>query len=1010
MSIFGGHKQPAAAVPKAALGVDFTGSQYGVCIPVILGRNKTAGNCIWYGDFKATPIIQKTSGGGKGGGGSHSQTTGYNYSASFELGLGAGVATVNAVYDGTSTVSLSSLAGVDFSGTAGQSPWSHLSGPAALGYSGTALVAFQDLPLGQSPSLPNYNFEMDGPCQLGGGVHDCDVADIITYICTNALEGMGFNALGSLTQLSNYSRAAGLLFSPIYDTQQSGLQTLDDLLKYTNCAAWFSEGVLKFQPYGDQTITGNSRTYTPPASTGIDLGPGDFITNGPGPAVRIKRKSPADAVNIVRVDFKDRSNTYHDGGVVASIDQDVLTLGQRADTTESTSMITSADVAKLVAQNLLQRAFYVRNSFEFQLSWRYCDLECMDIVTLTDVNTGLNLTPVRLTEVNEDEHGLLSIVAEEYPEGIGHGNSYANQPNGATTVDRNTDPGPVAAPYIFRGPGFLVNPNAPEIWCALIGLSDWWAGCDVFMSQNGSSYTYLTTFARRSAYGLLTNTLGNVADPDTTSAPNVALNGTAQLLGGSASDCDEFITLAMVDTEIISYQVATLAGGPSYTLGTRIRRGGYGSTIASHSAGAPFVRLDENILRIPVDPSQIGKTIHLKFLSFNVFGLGGRSLAGETGYTYVVGTNVECPDVPQTPGAFAVIPVADGNDMTWQNVNPAAVGCTSIEISANGTTGWTVIAQCGPTATSFHHSFTSNTLWYYRARSRGNIIAGGWSAYTAVYNSQGIYVSGIVVPGSGVQIGDERNLPQITVTNFNSKLPAVIGYSAAAGTPATATISVAAFTVLAGSVSINYNAMSVGTTGTNGASVTYYLYMDDALYSGGSHTLVATTTSSDVYNADGRAYIGAVIVTYPSSGSGSGGGSNDRCVCDGMFVAEDRYASDAKPGDLFDCMDMPREGMKKFQRPLQSIESARSMCVRITTDRGAVLECSVSTPFDLLNGKTAKAVDMLGYRVVTDRGLETVVDVFPLGERRVYHIHLGGISFAAGKDARHRIYSHNIKP
>lgn len=1009
MSLFGGGKQPAAATPQAALGVDFTGAQYGVCIPILLGRNKLAGTCTWYGDFIATPIVQKTSGGK--GGGSHKSVTGYNYSASFELGLCAGVATVNAVYDGTSVVSLSSLTGIDFNGSVGQAPWGHLSGPEALGYSGTALAAFQNLPLGQTPSLPNYNFEMNGPCQIGGGVVDCDPADIITFVCTNTLEGMNFGALGSLTQLSNYARAAGLLFSPVYDTQQSGLQTLSDLLKYANTAAWFSEGVLKFQPYGDRALTGNGRTYTPPASTGINLGPNDFITNGPGPAVKIKRKSAADAVNIVRVQFNDRANTYHDGGVVASIDQDVLTLGQRSDTTESTSMITTAAVALLVAQNLLQREFYVRNTYEFQLSWRYCDLECMDEVTLTDANTGLNLTPVRIIEVDEDAQGLLSFVAEEYPEGIGHGDSYANQPNGATAVDRMTDPGPIAAPYIFRGPGFLVNPNAPEIWCALIGLSDWWAGCDVHISQNGSSYSYLTTYARRAAYGVLTNSLGNVADPDTTSAPNVALNGTAQLLGGSASDCDEFVTLSMVDTEIISYQVATLAAGPSYTLGTRIRRGGYGSAIAAHSAGAPFVRLDENILRIPVDPSQIGKTIHLKFLSFNVFGLGGRTLAGETAYTYVVGTNEECPDVPQTPGAFAVIPVADGNDMTWQNVNPAAVGCTSIEISANGTTGWTVIAQCGPTATSFHHAFAANTLWYYRARSRGPLIAGGWSAYTAVYNSQGLWVSGLVVPGSGLQIGDERNLPQITVTNFNSKLPAVITYSATAGTPATATISVAAFTVLAGSVSINYNAMSVGTTGTNGSGVTYYLYLDDALYSGGSHTLVATTTANDVYGADGRAYVGAVIVTYPSSGSGSGGGGNDRCVCDGMLIGPNAYAADALRGDLFDCMDMPAYGMRKFPRRLLAIERARAPCVRITTDAGAVLECSTSTPFDLLTGRSEVAENMLGHNVITDRGVECVASVEPIGERSVYHIHLGGISFAAGKDATHRIYSHNaIKP
>jgi len=65
-------------------------------------------------------------------------------------------------------------------------------------------------------------------------------------------------------------------------------------------------------------------------------------------------------------------------------------------------------------------------------------------------------------------------------------------------------------------------------------------------------------------------------------------------------------------------------------------------------------------------------------------------------------------------------------------------------------------------------------------------------------------------------------------------VPSVISYSSAAGTPATATISVAAFSVLAGSVTINYNASSVGTTGTNGTNITYYLYFIDASYAGGT--------------------------------------------------------------------------------------------------------------------------------------------------------------------------------
>jgi hypothetical protein len=738
------------------MGLDLQSAQYGSPIPVIFGQNKVAGNVIWYGDFKAIGHQQKQP--GKGGGGGSSGTT-YTYSSSYMLGLCEGPASVVNVYDGSSVKSLSSVGGIGFTGTLGQAPWAHLSGVQAIGYSGTALSAFQNKDLGSSASLPNYNFEMAGRNQVGGGILDANPADIVTGICADTQIGVNFSALGDLTQYRTYCTAAGLFFSPTYDTQQTATQTLEDLFKYSNSAPYFSEGVLKVVPYGDATITGNGSTFTPNVTAVADLGRDDFITNGPGDPVTVKRIGPADAMNIVRVEYKDRANTYHTSTVIASIDQDVVGTGARADQSESVDMITTAAVARLVSQNLLQRIYYIRNTYEFQLSWRYCYLEPMDVVTLTDANTGLYLTPVRITEVSEDEHGLLSIVAEEFPDGVSHGGIYATQANAGATVDTDADPGAVDGPYLFRGPGFLVSNNQPEIWCALSGNDPMWAGCDVYMSHDGTSYTYLSTHSRRASYGLLTNSLPSVADPDTTSAPNVVLNGPAQLLGGTTADADQFITLSMVDQEIIAYQTATLAGGPSYTLGY-LRRGGYGSAIAAHAINAPFVRLDENILRIPVDPSQIGQTVYLKFVSFNVFGKGGRTLADETAYTYVVGTNVELPDVPITPASFTATGVADGVSLTWTNPNPAAVGCTSIEYATASGGPWTLLAQVGPTTTAYVHHFTTGATYFYRARSRGPLVAAGFSAYTATVTNTGTNV-GDISSNAITAVGQVTQLPVI---------------------------------------------------------------------------------------------------------------------------------------------------------------------------------------------------------------------------------------------------------
>lgn len=265
---------------------------------------------------------------------------------------------------------------------------------------------------------------------------------------------------------------------------------------------------------------------------------------------------------------------------------------------------------------------------------------------------------------------------------------------------------------------------------------------------------------------------------------------------------------------------------------------------------------------------------------------------------------------------------------------------------------------------------------------------------------------GMRVAGSGHRIGDNRNLPQIMVGNGRAKVNTTISYTAAAGSPATATISVGAFTILAG-YSVAYNASSVGVSGSGGSSVTYHLYMDDPGHVGGARTLVATTNGNDVYSNDGRVYIGTVTVTYPTSGTSGGGGERIECIAFGQFVDAETLVEAARPDHLFDCIDWPGGRTRPFRRPLHSVDYGVAPCVRLVTECGAALVCSVTTPFDLPDGRTALAPDMLGEHVLTDAGVERVVNVICAGLQRVAHIHLGGISFAAGEDPAHRIYSHN---
>lgn len=780
-----------------ATGIDFSSAQYGKPIPVVYGQNKVAGNNIWYGEFATTTVSQS----GKGGG----QATGYSYSASFQLALCEGpINGVADVFNGTTvyTGGVPAIGGVLALGTAGQAAWAHLTGAAALGYSKTAIASFANYSLGSSASLPNLNFEIQGLKQYGSGIIDANPKDILNDICTDPDHGINFGLLGNLTQYSNYCVANSLFLSPVYDTQSTAQQVLADLFAYTNSEAFFSEGVLKVVPRGDTAVTGNSVTFTPVTTIQYSLDYTCFVTSNKGDApVTVSRKAPADCKNMVRVGYSDRAYSYHPSVQVSSIDYDILLNGARADVDHNVPAITTAAVAKLVGQNLLQQLFYIRNVYTFKLPWRFCDLEPMDLVALTDKNLQLVNFPVRITEVEEDEAGLLTITAEEFPEGVGYAIAYPVEPQVGTNQDFNVDPGPVSSPFIFRGPGFLVNNNQPEIWCAVAGANALWGGAQVFLSIDGVSYHPAGQTNRKALYGFTesavwvastvmavgeiiydsvtgstqqisaitsdaktgasvpafnhtlnaTTTDNHVtwkciavssnlswpigaADPDIVNLPRVYLN-TGQLLGGTQADADNFTTLAIVDSEVVSYETATLKSDGGYELGY-LRRGAYGGTNANHLNGAPFARLDQAILRIPVDPSLIGTTVYMKFLSINVFNKTPRSLASETAYTYVVGTNVELPDVPATPGSFAAAPAPDGAYLTWTTANPAAVGVTSLERSPTGTGSWTVLKQVGRGDVSWHDIWSQADLnagktYFYRARAFGVLPQSGVSAYTA---------------------------------------------------------------------------------------------------------------------------------------------------------------------------------------------------------------------------------------------------------------------------------------
>ena len=77
-------------------------------------------------------------------------------------------------------------------------------------------------------------------------------------------------------------------------------------------------------------------------------------------------------------------------------------------------------------------------------------------------------------------------------------------------------------------------------------------------------------------------------------------------------------------------------------------------------SGALFTRLNSAILQIGYDAKQVGETMYVKFLSFNVYGRALQDLADVTEYSFTLSpTGTPLFDLTATQGALATLDEVD---------------------------------------------------------------------------------------------------------------------------------------------------------------------------------------------------------------------------------------------------------------------------------------------------------------------------------------------------------------
>lgn len=625
MGFFKGHTTTIRANKIA----DFTVStaEYGSAVPEILGTTRISGNVIYYDDFTAHEH-RETQRSGKGGHSSKTVTISYTYTVAVILGLCEGpIQGLKRVWIGKDiyTYPNDTIQLTLFTGETNQKPWAYTLGKhpdKALSYSGLAYMAGV-IDLGDSGSMPNYNFEVVGKLTNTGDGIDVNPADYMRYILDKV--GLSDVEIVGLDNYRQYCKAADMLIStpPDETSAKSAREIINEIATLTNAYVFWSNDTFKIVPLDDRDYTG----WKPNRTILYDLSADDFIPQSGGALVTYQRKDSSEVYNQYPVEFINRENGYEKESVSYAVTQDIADYGLRqANTTQAHYLYTKERAVKL-AEQLARKGKYERNKYTFKLDWSFCRLEVGDLVTLTDENCGLNKQVVMIDSVTEGTDGLLTFTAVSRPEGTYTAAKYDVHETDRPYINYNKQAPNTDKPVILQPPADLTT-NGLEVWIGARGTADNWGGCDVYVSDDNAHYRHAGTITSSARIGTLAKAIDATAD-----TIEVTANGT--FLSGSEQDAKRGNTLCWLDGECFSYQTANLLPGGNYQL-TGCMRGQYNTTAESHSAGCNFARLDSTLLKISFRKEDVGKQVWLKFVSFNIFGSGYQSLADVQAYEYVL--------------------------------------------------------------------------------------------------------------------------------------------------------------------------------------------------------------------------------------------------------------------------------------------------------------------------------------------------------------------------------------
>lgn len=604
-------------------------AEYGAVVPEIIGTVRTAGNVIYYDDFTAHEH-RETHKAGKGGRSKQVSIT-YTYTVAVILGLCEGpIAGIGKVWIGKNVHNYPAddIQLTSFDGKENQQPWAYTQGKhpeKALPYTGLAYMAGV-IDLGDSGSMPSYNFEVKGRLLETGDGIDVNPADYIRYVLDKI--GKKDMQIIGLDNYRKYCKEADLLISsPPDEDAKAAREVVNEIAKLTNAYVFWSNDKLKIVPLADRPV-GN---WAPDKTGIIDLTADDFLPQSGGALVTYKRKDSSAIYNQFPVEFINRANGYEKESVSYEFTEDIKNYGVRAASVTNAHYIYTKERAVKIAEQLARNNKYERTQYTFKLDWSLCRLEVGDLVRLTDENSGIYEQVAVINGITEGTDGCLTVTAISRAPGDYPAAKYNVHANDRPYIDYNKT-APDTVPIIFQPPAELTA-DGLELWIAAKGKADGWGGCTVYVSDDNTNYRTVGQIAGSARCGKLTQPLSPM--PNHPSGNQVFVTCNDQLLSGTPQDAERKNTLCWIDGECMSYINASLQSNGAWLL-SGLYRGQCNTAVRTHAKDTDFVRLDNSVFKVPFTKDDIGKKIYIKFCSYNIFGAGNQDLSEVRAYEYTL--------------------------------------------------------------------------------------------------------------------------------------------------------------------------------------------------------------------------------------------------------------------------------------------------------------------------------------------------------------------------------------